>query len=80
MHDVFADSVEEHVPPPGLAVATYVTPTASPSVCVHEIFRALFCAAATTAVTAPGIPMGKTVTAVDATPTPIALFATTEIE
>ena len=55
-------------------------PTASPSVCVHETFRAFFCAAATTTVTAPGMPMGKTVTAADAAPAPIVLFATTEIE
>ena len=77
MQEVIAVSTVEHVPPPGLAVAMYVIPVESPSVCVHDTFRALSRAAATTAVTAPGIPMGKTVTAVDAAPTPIALFATT---
>ena len=80
MQDVVAVSTVEQVPPPGLAVAMYVMPVASPSVCVHDTLRALSRAAATTAVTAPGIPMGKTVTAAEATPTPIALFATTVIE
>ena len=80
VHDVIAIAVDEHVPPPGLAVAMYVIPVASPAVCVHETFRAFFRPTATTAVTASSMPTGETVAAVEATPVPIPLVATTDIE
>jgi hypothetical protein len=80
VHAVNVVSVDEHVPPPGVAVAIYVIPVPSPSACTHETSSAFFCVAATSDVTAPGGPTGVIATAVDGVPTPTLFVAATEIE
>ena len=80
LHEVITVSVDEHVLPPGVAVAVYVIPTPSPSACTHATSSAFFCGVASNPVTAPGGPAGITDTPEDAVPTPTLFVAVTEME
>ncbi len=70
--------VEVQVKSPGVAVAVYLVPTASPLPFAHETSRALFAGVATSFVTARGT-REKTVTTVEPGPVPIVFTPTTVI-
>ena len=80
LHEVIAVSVDEHIPPPGVAVAMYVMPTPSPFACTHDTSSAFFRVVVTSSVTALGGPIVITDTSADAVPTPTLFVATTETE
>jgi hypothetical protein len=70
--------VEVQLKLPGVAVAVYLVPAASPLPFSHEISRALFAGVATSFATARGT-REKTVTIVEPAPVPIVLTPTTVI-
>lgn len=69
--------VVEHVPPPGVAVTRYVTPSPSPEGFVHDTVTALSPVVVVGFRTDCGIPIGVTVV-VTAVLTPAAFAAVTD--
>ena len=80
LHAVGVVSVDEQVPPPGLAIAVYVMPVPSPSAWTQDTSSALFCVVTTSPATALGGPLGVTDTSADTVPTPTLFVAETAME